>query len=101
MVLLLVTIVALCWKIASLLRALHSNWTIAKQLRIPIIITPFVPKSSLWKYALPFTRLTREDWIYHEKYTIYKDYGEVFALVTPRGVEVFIANAEAARQVLT
>ncbi|KAJ5715763.1 cytochrome P450 monooxygenase [Penicillium malachiteum] len=116
MVILLVAIVALCWKIGPLIRVLYTNWTIAKQLRVPIIITPFVPKSPLWKYVqsllpvhlpyylanlLQFTRVMRDNWMYHERYTIYKDYGEVFALVTPTGVEVYIANVEAARQVLT
>ena len=102
-------------KVGPPVRALYNNWTIAKQLKVRIILSPLTPKTVSWKYLqtilpsnipsyvkklIPFVRLVRENWIFDEKHAICAEYGEVFALVTPGGIELFIGNAELARQVL-
>jgi hypothetical protein len=53
-----------------------------------------------WQTTFPFLRLLRPNWIFLEKYAIFETYGDVFAVVTPAGCELFIADSKAAQQIL-
>ena len=111
---LLVLIVA-AWGLGTLGLPLFRNWTIAQRLKVQVIVCP-IPrhrriwrrfqtlfKAKLlipWRKIFPFLRILRPNWPFLEKHTIFKDYGDVFAIVTPARCELFIADPSAAKQIL-
>jgi hypothetical protein len=54
-----------------------------------------------WRKIFPFLRILQLNWPFLEKYAIFEDYGDVFAIVTPASCELFIADSMAAKQILT
>lgn len=116
MLLLWAAVIALGWRVGALTLALYRNWTLAKNLQVPLIICPIAQHGMFGKLIraviddenlaciskyLPFVRFCREGWAYREKHKVCADYGDVFALVTISGVQLFIADMDAAKSVLT
>ncbi|PLB46243.1 cytochrome P450 monooxygenase [Aspergillus steynii IBT 23096] len=93
----------------------YRYWRRARKLNLPIILSPTSPGSLLWRcvqYAshyrllpdllanLALIRLTKPNWQFREKFSIYSDYGPIFILVTPTGYELFVADRDVARDIL-
>jgi hypothetical protein len=53
-----------------------------------------------WQRIFPFVRILRPQWVFREKHAIFEKYGDVFAIVTPAGCEIYIADSKAASQIL-
>lgn len=111
---LLVLIVA-AWGFGTLGLPLYRNWSIAQRLKVPVIVcpiprhgqmwrrfqTPFNAKVPIsWRNIIPFLRILRPNWPFLEKHAIFKEYGDVFTIVTPGRCELFIADPKAAKQIL-
>lgn len=111
---LLVLIVA-AWGVSTLWLPLYHNWSTTQRLKVPVIVCPisrhgptwrrlqtlFEAKLLIsWRTIFSFLRLLRQNWIFLEKHAIFEKYGDVFAVVTPAGCELFIADSKVARQVL-
>ncbi|KAF7591049.1 hypothetical protein BBP40_002009 [Aspergillus hancockii] len=94
---------------------LYRNWTRAKKLDVPLIISPASYGSLSWLLLrclldynilptciarLPFLRLIRRDWVFHEKFAFHAEYGALFILVTSARCELYVADNHAAQQIL-
>lgn len=104
------------WGVGTVALPLYRNWTIAKQLHVPIIVAPWTRYGTTWKLFqsayqhrylkplwkfLPFARLMRGNWAFEEKYAVCATHGELFALVTPANIELYVADINIARQILS
>ncbi|KAE8422976.1 cytochrome P450 monooxygenase [Aspergillus pseudocaelatus] len=94
----------------------YRNWKQAKELHIPIILSPVSTSGvalGLLRYILdlnvlptyitrfPFIRLLRRNSRFQEKFAVHAEYGKLLILVTPATCELYIADVDAAKQVLT
>ncbi|KAL4922620.1 cytochrome P450 monooxygenase [Aspergillus aurantiobrunneus] len=94
---------------------LYCTWKRAQQLHLPLIVTP-IPRGSFlqqsleyalaisifpsWLTQLPFVRVSVRSWTFKEKFRIHRQYGRIFAVVTPTTCEIYVADAKAAKQIL-
>ena len=91
------------------------HWKRARQLNLPIVLSPtsngsfgWLCLQYAWRYGLipnllanlAVVRLSRPNWQFREKFSVYRDYGKLFILVTPSGYELFVADKELTRQIL-
>lgn len=103
------------WGIGTLVWPLYYNWTLARKFQVPLILCPFNPYGLAWRCIrgsipdyflawlskyLGFMQVTSFDWFFQQKCRIYDQYGDVFVLVTPSGIRLFIADMEASREIL-
>ncbi|KNG89894.1 cytochrome P450 monooxygenase [Aspergillus nomiae NRRL 13137] len=94
----------------------YRNWTQAKELHVPIILSPISSSGlalQLLRYILdldilptcmtqlPFVRLLRRNAKFQEKFAVHAEYGKLFILVTPETCELYVADTGAAKQVLS
>ncbi|KAL2840623.1 cytochrome P450 monooxygenase [Aspergillus pseudodeflectus] len=112
--LLLPTVILGYW-LSTTGRPLYNHWRRARQLNLPIIISPIrrwgpahrllqhiidrnlLPKAIL---RLPFVRVAQGSWTFREKFSIHQQYGKIFILASPTGCEIYVADAKAAKQIL-
>jgi cytochrome P450 len=89
---------------------LLQNYTIARRLRLPILLTPlswqdpwWLPLSSLFQPLspyFPFLSYSRLGWSLQDRYRMHHKYGPAFIIVSPRKTEIFIADPAAGRELL-
>ncbi|OGM46141.1 cytochrome P450 monooxygenase [Aspergillus bombycis] len=94
----------------------YRNWIQAKELHVPIILSPISTSGialQLLRYILdlgilptcitqlPFVRLLRRNARFQDKFSVHATYGKLFILVTPATCELYVADTDAAKQVLT
>lgn len=90
------------------------NYKVARELRIPILLSPVSWQDPLWMLLgekigrflerLPFCEwalYSRFGWQMHDKYHVHERLGPAFVLVSPAKNEMFIADPSAALEVLT
>lgn len=97
--------------------SLFANFRIARQVGLPVIISPVGALDPLWILAnrclpilsslkwLPFgwgtfARCTTAGWQFKEKYALHQQFGDAFMLVTPTTNELVLADPDAASEVL-
>lgn len=100
------------WTAASL----FENFRVARQVGLPLIISPVSTLDPLWMLTvkclpilrslsgLPFgwgnfARCTSIGWHFKEKYTLHDQLGDAFILVTPSTNELVVADPDAASEV--
>ncbi|KAI9813048.1 MAG: hypothetical protein M1827_004268 [Pycnora praestabilis] len=96
--------------------ALLINYTRARQLGLPIIISPINPLNPIWvlsnKRLIPyveklpwdlggFTRYIWIGWSFDDKYHVHEKLGDAFVLVTPGDNEIHICNASTLDEVFS
>lgn len=103
--------------IAWIVASLFANFRIARQVGLPIIISPVSTLDPLWILAykclpilrslqwLPFgwgafARCTAMGWQFEEKYALHEQFGDAFILVTPSVNELVVADPDAASEIL-
>ncbi len=99
--------------------SLFLNYQVARKLALPIVISPLSALNPLWMLALkllpvlprflemlPFglgnwARCTYIGWTFQDKCALHDELGLVFVLVTPSGNELWVADPNTARIVLS
>ena len=94
--------------------SLEQNRRLALQMQVPIVISPFNPVNPLWmisqKVLIPllqrlpfglgsFTRYNRMGWVYHDKYRLHAELGDLFVHVNPAKNQLFVANPGAVEEI--
>ena len=109
-----ILLASLSWTVFSI----FSNYTAARKIALPIIISPVSPLNPLWILSyrafpfllslkhLPFglgtwARCTYLGWTYHDKHALHDIFGPVFIVVTPSGNEVSVAHPQATHTILS
>ena len=113
------------WSVASAVLAwfiwtaisLVKNYGIARRIGLPVVVSPATPLNPLWiicyrafpkvlllKY-LPWglgrwARCTFMGWTFDDKYALHEELGDLFSVVSPGGIEVVVADPDAAYAVL-
>ena len=102
------------WTLFSII----SNYNTARQIGLPVIISPVSPLNPLWILTyrafpsvlslkhLPFglgkwASCTYMGWTFHDKHALHDELGPVFVVVTPSGNEVSVADHQAAHTILS
>lgn len=97
--------------------SLFANFKLARQVGLPIIISPVSSLDPIWILAyrflpiirllklLPFgwgnfARCTSIGWHFGEKYALHEQFGDAFILVTPSTNELVLADPDATTEVL-
>ncbi|KAF1813264.1 cytochrome P450, partial [Eremomyces bilateralis CBS 781.70] len=95
--------------------SLYSNYQAAKQLGVPIVISPFDFYQPFWqlthKALLPlfrrlpkplntFTRFSYFGWQFDDKNAAYEEFGPAFVLVTPGMTEFVVSDPGATKELL-
>ncbi|KAJ6025794.1 cytochrome P450 monooxygenase [Penicillium canescens] len=110
----LLILIVVAWGLGALGLPLYRNWSLAQRLKVPVIVSPIhhgqiwghlqtlleakLPIS--WQRIFPFVRILRPQWVFREKHAIFEKYGNVFAIATPAGCEIYVADSKAASQIL-
>ena len=98
--------------------SLFNNYTAARQIGFPIIISPVSALNPLWFLTqkvfpvrsvlkrLPFglgrwVTVSYLGWTFDDNYTVHMELGDTIAVVNPSYVEIFTANPDAAYEILT
>ncbi|KAL2847518.1 cytochrome P450 monooxygenase [Aspergillus pseudoustus] len=112
---LLPPIILFGWCLFSTGWPLYRHWRQAKRLNLPILITPIrkygrtqralqfaLTRGLLLQFIvqLPFIRVSQGSWTFRQKFSIHKQYGEIFVLVSPAGCEIYVADPKVAKQIL-
>ncbi|RMZ39501.1 hypothetical protein AFCA_002349 [Aspergillus flavus] len=94
----------------------YRNWKQAKALHVPIVISPISTSGAAlqslryildrdilptWITRLAFVRLIQRNSRFQEKFAVHAEYGKLFILVTPATCELYVADVDAAKQVLS
>ena len=99
------------------LTSLFANYQSARQIGLPIIISPIFSLNPFWILlhrctpilpvlnALPFNwgkwaRCNYIGWQFTEKHALHKDLGDAFLLVSPSKIELMVADADAVNVIL-
>ncbi|KAL9117084.1 MAG: hypothetical protein Q9187_006381, partial [Circinaria calcarea] len=103
----------LLWNVISL----FANYQSARQIGLPILISPIFSLNPFWILlhrctpilpvlkSLPFNlakwaRCNYIGWQFDEKYALHKELGDAFLLVSPRNVELMVADPDAVNMIL-
>jgi hypothetical protein len=118
MILLVLPIAALSYILWTLFH-LETNARKARALKIPIVRIPFDVNNNLWVILQPiiwkllsllpipwtsypnFIRFSHRNWHFLEKSSPRASFGEVWALVSPGGVHLHLADPEAIQEVFS
>lgn len=112
MIVLALSFLATGWILWSMI-AMELNMRRASAMNIPLIRLYIEPQNTLWMIIEPhlwpwldklplnwgtFGRYSRRGWFFADKGESHRRYGPVFALVTPRSIYVYVAQAEATNE---
>lgn len=116
MAIILFTFLALLLWLSQPLRKLAANYKAAASSGLPFIVCPVDPDNIVWRLSSVYLRTTFDKWLptavnqrlklatfgweFHVKWAIHGKLGSIFILVTPGLNQVWIADPEAAIDVL-